>query len=263
MKRILSMLLLAFCAHATASVDYYEGNGLSFPDETSLKGLPEAIPCNMKKIYTGQTILNCTWLANARYVLLWDSQRQQNVRYNNQISGMCQRGKCRVSNAMVGEWSQDIPFLISIWYRIGSSTDGKPVAYRKDVSRQVSYAEAGSQLMQLYMDAGIPDNELAVTFDKRYEGGYAAWQAHKKGGPAATAQPVATTAQSTWPEVKSAWCNPQKDDDCHINNKKVPVADLGKWLPAVAESNIDQIGGYCETILCFDSKDQPLGYLPQ
>lgn len=263
MKRILSILLLIFCANANASVDYYEGNGLYFPDETSTKGLPETIPCVMKKAFTGQTILNCTWLANARHVLIWDSQRRQDVRYTNQISGMCQRGKCRVSNSMAGAWNQDIPFLISIWYRIGSSTDGKPVAYRNDVSRPVSYAEAGSQLMQLYMDAGIPDNQLASTFDKRYEGGYAAWQAQKGNDqPAAQQSPTAST-QPKWPEVKSAWCNPQMDDDCHINNKKVPVAELGKWLPAVSESNIDQLGGYCETILCFDSKDQPLGYLLQ
>ena len=262
MKRILSMLLLAFCAHATASVDYYEGNGLFFPDETSLKGLPEAIPCNMKKIYTGQTILNCTWLANARAIPIWDANRRVDINYNNQISGMCQRGKCRVSNAMVGEWSQDIPFLISIWYRIGSSTDGKPVAYRNDVSRQVSYAEAGSQLMQLYLDAGVPDNELVSTFDKRYEGGYAAWQA-QKGNAQAKVQSPSSSAQSKWPDVKTAWCNPRMDDDCYINSKKVPIAELGKYLPSVSESNVDQLGGYCETILCFDKDDQPIGYLLQ
>ncbi|NWC07851.1 hypothetical protein HX776_03245 [Pseudomonas agarici] len=262
MKRILSMLLLAFCAHATASVDYYEGNGLFFPDETSLKGLPEAIPCNMKKIYTGQTILNCTWLANARAIPIWDANRRVDINYNNQISSMCQRGKCRVSNAMVGEWSQDIPFLISIWYRIGSSTDGKPVAYRNDVSRQVSYAEAGSQLMQLYLDAGVPDNELVSTFDKRYEGGYAAWEA-QKGNAQAKVQSPSSSAQSKWPDVKTAWCNPRMDDDCYINSKKVPIAELGKWLPDISESNADQLGGHCETILCFDKDDQPMGYLLQ
>ena len=262
MKRILSILLLAFCAHASASVDYYEGNGLFFPDETSLKGLPEAIPCNMKKIYTGQTILNCTWLANARYVLLWDSQRQQDVRYNNQISGMCQRGKCRVSNAMVGEWNQDIPFLISMWYRIGTSTDGKPVAYRTDASREVSYAEAGSLLMKFYLDAGVPDNELVSTFDKRYIGGWAAWN-QEKNGTASTTTNTPAAPQSEWPEVKTAWCNPQADDDCYINNKKVPIAELGKWLPDISESNADQLGGHCETILCFDKDDQPMGYLAQ
>ncbi len=45
-------------------------------------------------------------------------------------------------------------------------------------------------------------------------------------------------------------------DDCYVNEKKVPVAELAKWLPSVSESNVDQLGGYCEAILCFDSKDQ-------
>ncbi|MBF8651800.1 hypothetical protein IRZ81_13440 [Pseudomonas putida] len=263
MKRILSILLFTFYANANASIDYYEGNGLFFPDETSSKGLPEAIPCTMKKIYTGQTILNCTWLANARHVLIWDAQRRQDVRYTNQISGMCQHGTCRVQNAQVGNWNQNIPFLISIWYRLGTSTDGKPVAYRTDTSRQVSYAQAGGLLMQFYMDAGIPDSELVSTFDKRYEGGYAAWQKQKGNAQATALQSPTTSVQSEWPDVKSAWCNPRMDDDCYINEKKVPIADLGKWLPTVAESNIDQIGGFCETILCFDKDNQPVGYLLQ
>lgn len=92
---------------------------------------------------------------------------------------------------------------------------------------------------------------------------YAAWQAQKGGLQAAAPQSSATSAQSEWPDVKSAWCNPRMDDDCYINNKKVPVAELGKWLPTISESNVDQLGGYCETILCFDSNDQPLGYLLQ
>lgn len=44
MKRILSILLFAVCTHANAAVDY-TWTSLAFPDETSSKGLPEAIPC--------------------------------------------------------------------------------------------------------------------------------------------------------------------------------------------------------------------------
>lgn len=72
----------------------------------------------------------------------------------------------------------------------------------------------------------------------------------------------AAVAQS-YPDVKTAWCNPRMDDDCYINGKKVPIAKLGKYLPAVSESNVDQLGGGCETILCFDKDDKPLGYLLQ
>lgn len=53
------------------------------------------------------------------------------------------------------------------------------------------------------------------------------------------------------------------DDDCYINEKRVPIAELGKWLPDISESNADQLGGHCETILCFDKDDQPMGYLLQ
>ncbi|MCY1454295.1 hypothetical protein D9M71_713490 [compost metagenome] len=79
------------------------------------------------------------------------------------------------------------------------------------------------------------------------------------------AQPVSASALSRfkWPEVKSAWCNPRMDDDCYINNQPVSVYDLGKWLPAVSREEAEQEGGYCETSICFDSKDQPIGHIPQ
>ena len=52
-------------------------------------------------------------------------------------------------------------------------------------------------------------------------------------------------------------------DDCYINEKRVPIAELGKYPPAISESNADQLNGHCETILCFDKDDQPMGYLLQ
>jgi hypothetical protein len=265
MKRILSILLLAFSVSAHASVDYYDGNGVAFPDEVSPHGLPEVIPCITKKAYTGQAMLVCTWLANARNIAVWDSKRQHDVEYNNQVGGLCRRGTCRVDTLTVGQWSQDVPFLLSRWYNIGESADGKPVAYRVDASRKVTYAEAGRLLMQFYMDAGIPDEELVSTFDKRYDGGYAAWKATGAQVSSAPLQPsvMKVSAQQSYPDVKSAWCNPRMDDDCYINGKKVPIADLGKYLPAITESNADQLGGGCETTLCFDKDDKPLGYLPE
>jgi hypothetical protein len=53
------------------------------------------------------------------------------------------------------------------------------------------------------------------------------------------------------------------DDECYINNNRVPVAELGKWLPAYSQSNVDQLGGYCETYICYDQEDKPLGILMQ
>ncbi|MEX5545469.1 hypothetical protein Q1J68_07630 [Pseudomonas pergaminensis] len=116
--------------------------------------------------------------------------------------------------------------------------------------------------MKFYLHAGVPDNELISTFDKRYIGGWAAWN-QEKGGAVSAAVKTSATPQSEWPEVKTAWCNPRMDDDCYINSKKVPIAELGKYLPAISESNVDQLGGHCETILCFDKDDQPMGYLLQ
>ncbi|QOH71675.1 hypothetical protein IGB31_04500 [Pseudomonas putida] len=270
MKRILGILLLTLCTavQAKSLVDHYAWGNIAFPDETSTNGLPEAIPCINKKAFNGQPMIKCTWLENAREVLIWDAQRQQDVRYVNQVSGTCLRGKCRTNSTIVGEWNQDVFFALSIWFRIGTSTDGKPVAYRVDTSRQVSYAEAGSLLYQFYLDIGVPDDRLVDTFDGRYEGGYTAWQAQKGSHVSSEpveAQPISASAPSRfkWPEVKSAWCNPRMDDDCYINNQSVSVSDLGKWLPAVSREEAEQEGGYCETGICFDSKDQPIGHIPQ
>ncbi|MNS62105.1 hypothetical protein D3C72_951540 [compost metagenome] len=267
MKRFIGIILLALCASANASVDYYDGNGVSFPDEVSPHGLPEAIPCVTKKAYTGQAMLVCTWLANARNIDVWDDKRQRDVQYNNQVGGQCRRGTCRIEGVNVGQWQQDVPFLVSRWYNIGSSVDGKPVAYRVDVSRKVTYAEAGALLWQFYLDAGIPDDQLVSTFDKRYEGGWSAWCSPRIGDDCfkdvQKTSVQSPAAQQSYPDVKSAWCNPRADDDCYINNKKVPIAELGKYLPAISESNADQLGGGCETILCFDKDDQPLGYMSQ
>lgn len=268
MKRILSILLLAFCTAVQADglVDHYAWGNIAFPDETSTAGLPEAIPCVIRKTANGQPGLKCTWLETSREVLIWNPQRQQDVRYVNQVSGTCLRGKCRTSNAIVGDWNQDGYFGLSIWYRIGVSTDGKPVAYRVDTSRQVSYAEAGSLLYQFYLDIGVPDERLVGTFDGRYEGGYTAWQVQKGEVRAKTQQPTSAPGRFQWPEVKSAWCNPRMDDDCYVNDEPVAIQDLDKWLPAIHPeevAEVEQEGGYCETILCFSSADKPLGFKPQ
>ncbi|MBH8692575.1 hypothetical protein I5J61_01235 [Pseudomonas aeruginosa] len=268
MKRILSILLLTFCtaAQAKSLVDHYAWGGIAYPDETSTAGLPEAIPCITKKAFNGQPMIKCTWLETSREVLIWDAQRQQDVRYVNQVSGTCLRGKCRTNTTIVGEWNQDVFFALSIWFCIGASTDGKPVAYRVDTSRQVSYAEAGSLLYQFYLDIGVPDDRLVGTFDGRYEGGYAAWQAQKGEVRATTQQSTSAPSRFQWPEVKSAWCNPRMDDDCYINEEPVAIEDLGKWLPAIHPEEIaevEQEGGYCETIFCFSSADKPLGFKPQ
>jgi hypothetical protein len=267
MKKIISILLFMFCTAALAgeSMDQRDWSRVIYPDETSTEGLPEVIPCRSDD-FQGKAFIVCTWLSSDRQVVVWDAQRQQNVRYWNKVRGRCIRGTCRISGGEVGEFGQDVEFTLAIWYRIGTSTDGKPVAYRLDTNRQVSYVEAGSTLIKFYLDSGIPDNKLASVFDVRYDGGYAAWQAQKGEVRAKTQQSTSAPSRFQWPEVKSAWCNPRMDDDCYINEEPVAIEDLGKWLPAIHPEEIaevEQEGGYCETILCFSSADKPLGFKPQ
>lgn len=255
-----AMLAMLSMSTLAAEPIPYTGGNIMFPDETSTGGLPEAFPCNIHKFYTGANGLFCTWLANARHVDIFDQQQGKVLRYINHVNGACNRGICRTKQGPVGEWKDNMQFSLSIWYYIGSSTDGKPVAYRidrgpKTGNKAVSYAEAGTMLHEYYLDSGLPDSYVKKSFNQTYQGGMAQWENDKS-----NVQEAANT-QSEWPDVKSAWCNPRADDDCYINEKKVPIADLGKWLPPVSQSQVDQLGGYCETYICFDTKDQPLGVM--
>lgn len=49
------------------------------------------------------------------------------------------------------------------------------------------------------------------------------------------------------------WCNPRLDDDCYLNNKKIPKADLVKYLPVLDCDNDSRID-LTEPVLCFDKK---------
>ncbi|WP_262501962.1 hypothetical protein [Pseudomonas fragi] len=60
-------------------------------------------------------------------------------------------------------------------------------------------------------------------------------------------------------EVKAAWCNPRADDDCTINGKKVPKAELKQYLPTVYELEVLNAGGHCEYPICYDENDKPVG----
>lgn len=60
-------------------------------------------------------------------------------------------------------------------------------------------------------------------------------------------------------EVKQAWCNPRVDDECTINGKKVPKAELKQYMPAVYELEAHNTGGHCEHPFCYDKNDKPVG----
>lgn len=59
--------------------------------------------------------------------------------------------------------------------------------------------------------------------------------------------------------VKEAHCEPQMDDACTVNDKKVPIADLPKYLPVVNADQVSAKGGYCEYPICYDVNDNPIG----
>lgn len=256
MKHIAVAIALMAAANAANAITPYQGSGIFFPDETSPKGLPQAIPCTIKPNFTGKESLICIWLGTARHVDIFDSTTQQSVRYTNQIPGACRRGVCRVSNGEVGNWPMEIPFLLSIWYYIGESTDGRAVAYLDKTGpafggKAVTYAEAGNKLHELYLNAGLPDQYIAQEMDNRYHGGFAQW---KKDVSATVGTPPKING-----DIKEAWCNPRMDDDCSINGKKVPVAELGKYLPALDPSEVEADGGTCEYPICYDASYKPVG----
>ncbi|OHC26341.1 MAG: hypothetical protein A2Y50_07135 [Pseudomonadales bacterium RIFCSPLOWO2_12_59_9] len=59
--------------------------------------------------------------------------------------------------------------------------------------------------------------------------------------------------------VSEASCEPLMDDACTINHKPVAKADLGKYLPAVNEADVQSAGGFCEYPICYNSANNPVG----
>lgn len=59
--------------------------------------------------------------------------------------------------------------------------------------------------------------------------------------------------------AKEDWCNPRADDECTINDKKAPRAELKQYLPAVYELEALNSGGHCEYPICYDKNDKPVG----
>jgi hypothetical protein len=161
-------------------------------------------------------------------------------------------------NVQLGNWDRDTAFTISLWYYIGESSDGKPVAYRNDGGpyvnggKSVSYVEAGQMLWQFYKDAGVNQKIFNNTFKMRYDGGTEQFKLDQAKISGKASKPDSG-------KVTEASCNPQMDDDCQINNKKVFKADLGQYLPVLKEEDVENAGGYCEYPICYDSKDKPIG----
>ena len=258
--KLLIFTFLTLITSTVFAVDNYNNNGAIFPDEKSANGLPYAIPCTNND-YGDINSIVCTWLEWPRDIVAYDQNQGRNIIYSNHLHGRCISGRCLLSDGSVqlGNWDRDTAFTISLWYYIGESSDGKPVAYRNDGGpyvnggRSVSYVEAGQLLWQFYKDAGINQKLFINTFKMRYDGGIEKFKLDQTKVPG--------TISSTNPvKVTEAWCNPQLDD-CHINKKKVPKDDLGKYLPTVKADDIENAGGYCEHPICYNNNDKPVGIL--
>lgn len=256
MKTVIAAILLTLCAaqaHAflnPANTTYW------VPNESSPQNVPDTVPCMMQQHVTAGNVLYCGWMVQPRQIELWDAQRSMTVTYKNQLSGYCRRGNCHSNGELYGHYEQDVPFIVQIWYYIGLSTEGKPVGYKQGTGPAygkpaVSYVDAGKSLMALYERTGMNDENIRGEFKFHYEGGMDQFLADSAGkSNRAPAQKVVVT---------EAWCNPRMDDECYINNKKVSVDDLSKYLPVVNEEEISSAGGYCEYPICYDRSDRPVG----
>lgn len=267
MKKLITAALLSvlfgLSAQFTYAISYSEGQ---FPDELSSNGLPDALPCVMAEPNYGMRlpageikILRCTWMSHYREIVAWDKQQGRQIKYLNQHRGICRKGICQVNGVQQGNLPNDLSFVASLWHYIGLSTDGKPVAYKYNTGPTVgqpgvSYAQAGQALVNFWEMAGIDQAAIENALGFHYLGGWKQFQADLKGN-----QQPASSALANVGEIKEAWCNPQMDDECSINGKRIPMADLGKYLPSVDPAQIEAADGTCEYPICYDKTYKPVG----
>ena len=107
-------------------------------------------------------------------------------------------------------------------------------------------------LWRFYKDAGVNQKLFNNTFKMRYDGGIEQFKMDQ-------AKISGKTLKIDSQKVTKASCNPQMDDDCQINNKKVSKTDLGQYLPTVKEDDVENAGGYCEHPICYDSNYKFIG----
>ncbi|MEE3507594.1 hypothetical protein QN399_15205 [Pseudomonas sp. 10C3] len=257
--KLLIFTLFTLITRSAFAVDNYNNNGAIFPDEQSANGLPYAIPCTNND-HGNSNFIVCTWLEWPRDIIAYDPTQSRNIIYSNHLKGRCIKGRCLLNDgsAKLGNWDRDTAFTVSLWYYIGESSDGKPVAYRNDggpyvnKGKAVSYVEAGQLLWQFYQGAGVSEKLFNNTFEQRYDGGVKRFQQDQ-------AKISEKTSETNPVKVTEASCNPQMDDDCHVNGKKVPKVALGQYLPTVKVDDVESAGGYCEYPVCYDSSDKPIG----
>ncbi|MEJ3576665.1 hypothetical protein WEU41_20735 [Pseudomonas fragi] len=122
--------------------------------------------------------------------------------------------------------------------------------------KEVTYSQARATLEDFLLDHGVSnasvkDSVAAYSLDANETSGSVDSEPQVEKPP--MTKPTKTI------EVKAAWCNPRADDDCTINGKKVPKAELKQYLPTVYELEVLNAGGHCEYPICYDENDKPVG----
>lgn len=264
LKALVVISIFFTWATASAQVDYGHMYSPNLPNETSMEGLPYAIPCAKAKNQYGADFYRCTWFTLPRNITKWSAEQQRNIPFSNQLSGNCRRGKCFVENesGVYGIYNQDISFSISIYYYIYESKDGYPIAYLLSGGpdknkRTVTYAEAKTTLKDFLLDRGINQSTIKDMIDKYDLDTQTLRDSTVDDTPEPSDQPLTKPTKNI--VVTKAWCNPRADDECTVNDKKVPKADLKQYLPEIYEMEVLNAGGYCEYPICYDSSDRPVG----
>lgn len=233
--------------------------GVIFPDETSTRGLPYAIPCTERVApNTKIKYLACDWYGFPRKVNIWDKNQNSYVTYNNLVSGECINGTCKTEHGTFGHWGRDTRFMLSIWYYIAESTDGAPIAYLTGNGpefggKSVSYLEAAKLLDLVYKDSGVTPDDRKKLIEPRYFGGWAKFAKDAKVDEGKANVVIDTS------KITQAFCSQDLDDSCTVNDAPVRKADLGKYFPVVDMVEVQADGGYCEYPICYDADDKPIG----
>jgi hypothetical protein len=249
---------------ANAQVDYGYMYSPRLPNEQSVEGLPYAIPCANAKNQYGAEFFRCTWYTLPRNVTQWNAQQQRNVTFSNQVSGVCRKSKCFAANesGVYGFYNRDISFSLSIYYYIYESTDGYPIAYLMNGGpnkngNAVTYAQAKSILQNFLLERGLIESTVEDLLSKYDLDNQSSGNIPDDEEMETSSQPLTQPTRNV--RVTKAWCNPRADDDCTVNDQKVPKASLKEYLPEIYELEILNAGGYCEHPICYDKDDKPVG----
>ncbi len=265
MKRILTTLVITALMNLWALPSH--ANFIP-PDQSRMEDAPLYMPCRVnygRGAASDIGFLSCNWL-NETIISIYDPEQGQYFKTFTTGGFQCNKsGTCvgtGVSNqgVIIGHHPESHRGLISIWFYLGQSSDGMPVAYRFDQGPYnglpaVTYLEAANQLASHYERYRADDAFIARKMDQLYQTGIEGLIADNVNA----ATPTSTHSGKVEGPIRSAWCNPRLDDDCYINEVKVPVADLGKYLKSLNVDVVQNAGGYCEYPVCYDKHDNVIG----